>query len=513
VADLRKSQAEWTRFLGREVVGMFLASLSELQAFEDRYSKQRIAVWVQNDVNANHRPGSVHLRGVNLGVNTSPEGLLYVRITGATNPRTVSVYRAPGGAAQHLVARGRGDAGADVTLAEQKASGLSGTWGLSPSVTVDVSDLLRVFPVPDWRVRMKTVWDGSVAKDVRSQSDFLEALDAVALRIRDARLIVLEAFAAFATRPGSRGADFLGVSNSALAAEGPLRDPSGAIGRRRTGFLVDLARAMEADTVAGPQSVARRQVKAQAAVFASTNRGQGQVAAHAPREFCPAARWTFRCVRGQETGHGGREEFQCAVKVVGEDRQINFGGVRIKQSFAGPEGIGPFVLERAYTKAGDPGDQTLGPVAAITTTGERAGNTEAGLLHWRAEKRGAVWDVSFFRSASRAVGDLVAKAEGIAPGAAFQAAERNASGLGLTWQLGPQPQTTSGTVDCNFFRVEGPSGVPDEFVIETFVADEGAIQGLLARHIGGHLASKVVGQETIPDALIRAGNPLSLLEP
>ena len=229
MADLRKTQPEWARFLGREVAGMFLAAIYELQAMEERYSRQRTPLLVLNDVQGNHVPGGVKLEGVDLGVNTSQEGFAFVRVTGAADPRTVSVYRAPGGAAQDLVARGQGDAGTMLALAEQNRSGLSGAWELPANVTEDTTDLLRVFPVPDWPVRLKRVWDGTVEKDVRSQDEFLAAMESVAAQLRDARLIMLEAFTAFAIRLGNRGADFLRATSTSLVTDSPLRDGSGSV--------------------------------------------------------------------------------------------------------------------------------------------------------------------------------------------------------------------------------------------------------------------------------------------
>ncbi|HBP17415.1 MAG TPA: hypothetical protein DEA08_06445 [Planctomycetes bacterium] len=357
------------------------------------------------------------------------------------------------------------------------------------------------------------MWDGTADKDVRSREEFVAAAELVAEQLREAKLTMLEAFTAFATRLGSRGADFLQATHSSLVSDTPVRGGSGSVSRRRTGFLVDLARSMKAESVAGEQSIAQRVVKAQAAVFAPTNGGRGKIAAHAPREFCPAARWTFKCARGQDTGHGGAEEFQCTVKVLGEDRQFSFGGVRIKQSFSGPEGIGPFVLERFYTKTGDANHRSLSKANSVSTSGERSGNTEAGLLHWEVRDRGAGFEVSFYRSAGKAEGDLVARAEGVVANAAFQATERNASGLTVNWAAGPQPKDgEAGALNCNFFLVENRGGVPDEFVIETVVAGGGRVQALLAELTGGSLHSKPAGQETVPDDLLLAGNVLSLLE-
>ncbi|HBP16985.1 MAG TPA: hypothetical protein DEA08_04200, partial [Planctomycetes bacterium] len=199
MADLRKTQPEWDRFLGREVAGMFLACLFELQELEDRFSRQRTRVVALGDQHGNLAPGGVRLAGVDLGVNTSLAGFLYVHVVGVQDPRTISLFRARGGAAADLVALGVGDAGDRIDLLEQQNSGLSGSWPLAANSTEDTSDLLRLFPVPDWAVRLKRVWDGSIDKDVRSQDEFFAALETVASRLRDARFVVAEALAAFAT--------------------------------------------------------------------------------------------------------------------------------------------------------------------------------------------------------------------------------------------------------------------------------------------------------------------------
>ncbi|MCA8922263.1 MAG: hypothetical protein KDD82_10670, partial [Planctomycetes bacterium] len=402
MADLKKTQAEWDRFLGRELAGMFLACALELRELELRYASQRTRVLVLGDRHQNAAAGGVALSGVDLGRNTSPEGFVFVRIEGTQGPRTIALYAATGGAQADLVAQGLGDPGQRIALRAQQGSGLSGSWPLAPLATEDLSDELRLFPLPDWAVRARQTWDGSQPKDVRSLDVFLGALEVVAARLGDARRVMAQALAEFAVGQASRGAEFLEAAETALLSDTPLRGGSGSVGRRRAGFFPALARAMEDETVAGPQSVAERVVEASPGLFAQGNAGQGRVAAHPPREFCPAARWTFSCVRGQDTGHGGAEEFRCQVRVQGEDRGFQFAGVRVKQSFSGPEGIGPFVLERVYTKQGDPADAQLADAAQVQTAGERWSNTEAGLLYWRVGRRGFGFDVAFYRSAGRA---------------------------------------------------------------------------------------------------------------
>ncbi|MCW8138109.1 MAG: hypothetical protein KIT58_04320 [Planctomycetota bacterium] len=512
MADLRKTKEEWARFLGLEVA-TFLACLLELQELEDRFARSRVRVAVLNDPAGNVGPTGVTLRGVRLGRNTSPGGLLVARVQGAQDPRTVTLLRAPGGQPQDVVAEGQGPAGTLVVLAERNQSQLAGTWDLARAPTVDLSDRLLLAPLPDWQARAAAVWDGTFEKDARAREEFVATCRLVAARLADARLLIQDALAQFATRLGGRGAEFLGSAQASLVTEAPTRDPSGSIGRRTTGFLPSLARAMAEDTRAGEQSLTERVVRAGPAVFAASNDGQGRVLAHVPREWCPAARWVFRCVRGKDTGHGGREEFEGTATVLGEDRQVTFSGVRVRQSFAGPEGIGPFTVEHVLTKAGDPQDQALAPAEQASTAGERDPNTDGGVLYWRVEKGLSGFDVSFFRSANRTAGELVARAEGLAPGAVFQATERTASGLQVTWRLGPQPvHGAEGALDLSFFVTENPAGLPDEFEITTTVVREGLFQKALAEQLGAALFSRPQGQASIPDGCVQAGTLLAFLE-
>lgn len=515
MADLRKSKAEWLRFVGREVGSAFLAALFELQELEERYSKQRTRVVAINDVDGVIGSRGVQLSGVDLTRNTTLDGQLYARITGPQAPSTISLYRRAGGLAQHLVAQGQGDTGTIVDLTEQNDSGLRVRWDLPQNAARQPGDRLRLFCVPDWLTQLDRIWDGSAPKDLEAREVFQDALERVALNMADSRRVILDALELFATGLGSRGAEFLQASSAALFTDSAApRDPSGAVARRRGGFLPALSRAMTDDSRAGPQSLARRVVVAGPGVFAPTNRGKGRVLVHTPREFCPAARWTFRCARGGDTDHGGREEFAATVKLAGEDTELGFSGLVVGQSFSGPLGIGPLTLERSYTKQGDPNHASLAEETAAKTVGERNGNTDNGVLHWRVTLGPNGWDVSFYLSSTRAEPDLVAKAEGASSSAAFVARERSASGLTVLWKLGPNPQDgAAGSLDCNFFVVEGPEGEPDELVIVTEVLEQGLYQQLLAEQTGGALKSAPPGQETISDAYVRAGSLMSLLLP
>jgi len=79
MADLRKTKDEWQRFLGREL-GTWLAVLLELEELEEKYTRSRVQTFVLNDPHGNVGPGGVALAGVDLGRNTSLEGIVFARV-------------------------------------------------------------------------------------------------------------------------------------------------------------------------------------------------------------------------------------------------------------------------------------------------------------------------------------------------------------------------------------------------------------------------------------------------
>lgn len=486
MTDLKKPQAAWTRLVGHELAASYLAVLGELRELERRYTQERTQILVLGDAVVSG-PKGIRLQGVELGRNTAPDGSLWLSIDAQ---RGVRLATAPG--LQGQVAKGPHG-----QLQPVGGSRLSGSWDPPPGSAV-LQDV-RVVVVPDWVARVDGVWDGSEPQDREARRVFLDAIAFAAERIREARFTVLEALREWSQL---RGSEFLGAAVTDLAREQIVRDPSGSVSRSRQGFLADLASAMDAESNAGPQSVAPRTIVAAPAAFPAGNRGRARLRPFLPGPACPVARWSFRCTQGAEQGLGGLEEFACVAKLTGSEETLRFEGLRIGFPFTGPQDFGPLLLERDPSKKGDPQDQLLGPVPGLTLGGERSTNTDGGVLHWRLLKEPAgTWAIEFYMSLALGTGDLVARAEGIQPGAAFRASERNVSGLWLVWALGPQPRhKATGHLDLHFFRADG---TPDAFSVETSLGSEGRIQALLASEVGAALPSAPV--PTIPDDLARAG--------
>lgn len=492
MTDLKKSQADWTRLVGHELAAGYLAVLGELRELERRYGQERTLVLVLSGTTVTG-PKGVRLRGVELGKNTASDGSLWVTI--APN-RGVWLATEPG--QQGVVAKGPLG-----QLQPVGDSGLSGVWD-PPAGSAPLQDV-RVLVVPDWLARIDGVWDGSQPRDREARQLFADTLAVVGDRLREARFAVQDALAEWAR---FRGSEFLGTAVTDLAREQVARDPSGSVARVQTGFLASLAGAMDADSTAGPQGVAPRTIVASPAVFAASNRGRGRLRPLQPGQACPAGRWTFTCVRGAEQGLGGLEEFACSAKVEGSEVPLRFEGLRIGFPFMGPRGFGPLLLERNPSKKGDSQDQLLGAVDMLAVGGERSTNTDGGVLHWRLLKEPVgTWAVEFSMSLAFGSGDVVAKTEGVRPGQAFRASERNVSGLWLVWALGAQPRhKATGHVDLHFFRADGS---PDGFTVDTTLQAEGRIQSLLSSEVGAALPSSPT--PTIPDDLARAGVMSSFL--
>lgn len=490
MTDLRKTQEAWTRFLGHELAGSYLALLSELAEQERRYRLERTRVVVLGDPDRIVGSQGIRLTGVRLGQNTAPDGSLWATLSAQG---FLQLAVAPG--QQGVVAQSQGG-----PLKPFQGSGLGGEWDLPPGASA-VQDL-RLLVVPDWLARVDGVWTGVEPEDREARRLFADLLGAVAERVEEARQLVRDALIDWAQL---RGSAFLGQDVSEIAEEAIVRDPSGAVSRQRGGLVAHLGDAMPSDSVAGAQSIAARRVSVTAVTFPSRNRGQGRVRAFTPGEACPAARWVFTCVRGAEQGLGGQEEFRCSARLESGET-LDFEGVRIGAPHMGPRGFGPIALERAPSLKGNA--QSLGPLARLSVGNASSRNTDGGVLHWRVLKEGTgTFAVEFYMSLALGSGDLVARAEGLAPSASFQASERNVSGLWIVWALGPQPvHGASGTLDLHFFRADE---TPDGFVIETSVTPSGELQSLLANEVGAALPSS--STPTIPDGFARSGVLSSLL--
>lgn len=518
MADLGYTQAQWTALLGLRFVFAVLSPLRLLDEFEDRFrrSREQVRIDLSTATYFDSSVGDLTVSGAIPGVNCQPDGTFYVRFTGNSGARVVSLYSATG--ASGLVAQGSAADGAVATLAAQNSSGVTGTWPIPSSSGNTTADELTVQAVRDYPGIVRSVYDGSSphADDDPYAADVMtDAYTAVANTIASAKIAFLSrlvrAFLTDGTKnPIALGNAFTTTSWAAFLIE-IAKETDGAVTRPRTGWIPSALRAgMDDETTGGAQSVVKIAPTGAAGVFDSDNVGLGSVASHTPDESCPEARFDFYCARGAENGNIGNEGFRAQITYLrAGDEQIPTPVDRlltVKQPWKGPLGFGSITLARTLSKTNDGSNNNFVAATSATVTGETNDNTDSGDLHINLEDAGGGnWNVYFYKSSAMASSDLVSQALAVASGAAFTTSPQN-NGPTITWQLGGTESAVSNIVlELNPFREDRGDGEPDHFsVTVSHAAGGGLIQRLVAQHFGARLASATSGSETIEEGYAKA---------
>lgn len=519
--NLGYSNALWAKFFARFLYCVRLSRF--LQEVRDRFRDRRTQVLDLLNKNSNTGASGITLSGVKFGENTTADGKLYVRITGA-GPYTVSLYKATGGGGSDLMAQGSGAAAATVTLAAQNSSGLTGTYHLAGSVTAETDDAHYLFPVVDWRADADATFDRTDA-----QGEDLKSLEAINGTMNAVETLMDQAVGeavALLTRimvsdPASLndrayGSKFLKEAFTGLIQEQALTDPvSGAVQRLRSGALESLRLAMADEATGSTQTVVRRLVAAAAGVAVTGNDGQGAIASHTPEGQCPVGTYTLTCVRGLGNGGGGVEEFEVSFASTEDDRtKVHSGRARVGQAYKGEDGFGGasgLTITRTLSKTGDGSNLHLSTLTSWVVSGERESNTSSGVLHWKVvEESTGIFALEFYKAASMQAGDLVARSTGVAASTAFSAVERRGSGLTISGTTGSAPVNgTTGTLDLNYFTTQNTTGRPDAFTVAVTLTSSGVISRVLASlpllgQNGYRLNAVASGSELITDGLAKA---------
>lgn len=520
MANLAKSDATWELFWDRflAIVGLGGWAL----AIRDRLTGSAVKIVEEGDADSN-TGGTITLAGVRPRLAATEENKLYVRVTGASNPYTVSLYKATGGGGGDLVAQGSGNAGTTITLAEQNSSGVSGTYPLADPATADTSDAHILTVYTDWREHFRLLFD-STDPEGEDQESLQAIRDGLSRMATQASSMVAEAVgimrAVMVADPANAndrayGSKYMAEAFASLLSEVAQDDGSGAISRARSGALEALRQAMVDEATGSTQSVVRRLVAAAAGVAGTSNDGAGAIASHTPEAHCPVGVRTLACVAGLGTGDGGSEEFEVSFASSEDDRtRVYDRRLTVGQSYKGPDGFGGangITLTRTITKTGDNSHLHLSnPASGWSSSGESETNTAAGVLNWKIVADGSNWIVEFYRTANMASGDLVARSSAVAAAAAFVATQKNTSGIQISGSIGSAPVNgTTGTINLNFFRVQNAAGRPDSFTVAVTLTSEGLISRVLARLpiLGGYgyrLNGVASSSELIGDGRARA---------
>ena len=503
--DLGLDNATWERFHREE--SFFLRTLRFLEEARRRLVLEREQLVNVNDFNGNFEVPSEFnaLSGFEYGTNTNEAGEVFVRIT-AGPTFTVELFKSVGGVALDRVATGTGTAGSTVTLVQANNSGLSGTLRLAASVTIEVDDVHKILVLQDFKSELVNLWDGTETEDADSRDVAKDALDAAAAQVSNALAAILTGFSNFqfgvAGRVG-RGARLLRSTSSTLFTEGRDTDGSGNVSRPVTGILQDQSKSWEKETTGAEQDIIQRVVAAGAAVFDSDNTGAGTIGAFTAAQRSPVGTFSFRCVRGLGDGSGGIEEFDGDFVATDSDLRLSFTGLRVKQTYVTPRGLGPFTLARAPVKTGDGSNVNMAGVPT-STAGERETNTDSGILHVQVtEPTPGSFTFSFYRASTLLASDLVAQATGVAVAATGVTAEaQNGSGLSVIFDAGSAPVAAATfTIDLKYFATSNTESVPDSFSITTTLTSEGKASRVLAEILAAELNGDVASSEQVDDDL------------
>lgn len=511
MSNLGYSAATWKRMF-REF-GLILRLMRTSREQKRRYSKERVQVRNENDAtSASPHFTAVTLTGVHYGMNTSEDGLLYVRLVANDDNWDVHLYKATGGGGSDEVARATNVAAeATGNLVAQNSSGLSGTVTLGASIAGETNDRHRLRVFVDWKLELLKIFpsDGTTEDDVASRAALARCLSDLA-DLEDQKLARLrQCFAEWAlSAPDNERARlnaFLKAGETSLISDQLRDDGSRNIESIVTGILPKLRLDMEDEATGGEQDIAARTMAGSAGTFDASNTGAGSVASHTPEERAPKCTMYFHCIKGLDAT--GPEQFGGYLQFTDEDRRVEFTQpLTIKKNWKGPLGTGPVVLKRTRSKTGDGSNLHLAVMsdAAWDETGETINNTPSKQWWWKVVANASNWNIEFYKASTMATEDLVAKATDVATGATFTAREQNGSQLTIYGKVGSAPvDGTTGTLVLGCFVTRNADNVPDKFEIAVTVSGTpGKAQETIVEELGYHLNSDSSGSEAIPESLL-----------
>ena len=479
-------------------IGAPVAAIADLREVRDRFQKERDRVTLELEVNG--VLSQFRLSGVRIGENTDADGIIFLRVfdetPGAGEARirgyTTTADRT---ANTNHVFNAEGNDGATLTVDEANSSGLD----------VDGDDQVVIGTVAgndsdaqlrcllDWRIHFRNVYGGEVDDRIDGdQAAFDAMLDACDVAV-DGISSALDAFGdAFDALMLGQVRDEIRSGERNVAVVGRSVD-DGAVTIRKSGVLVDLARAMALNSGgSGEIHVLPFDLTASSVTFVSSNNGVFSMSAPTLLNSARAGRVTFRLQKPFDAS--GAETFKAILKLdglSGPGAEVEGEGVLTvgKTYRSNILGIGTALMSRSFTKTGDAGNADLAAASAVSAIdGETTGNTAAGKFTVQVVANGSNWDFEFYKTTDTGqltTANLVAKATNIATGAVFTATEQNGSGLTVSWQAGSGPTTTNTvTLDINQGEIVETDGelVPDSaFYDVTKGTNRGRFQDIIAK--------------------------------
>lgn len=499
MANPALTQTQFT-YIGKRLFYV-LGKAFELRQHRYRYEKSEVRVVNAIDKNGNNTLWYVY--GANIGVNTAANGDLFIRHVANVGDWDVKLYKATGGGGGDLVAQATAVAdGATATLTAQNSSGLTASCVLDATVVAEADDVHKLNCIVDYPVRDVQVFDGTETRDAEMRAILSASNASVVTSLKAAEEQLINAFKQVLTIYVAERIN-AGSSTPLNATSEP--QAGGAISLSVEGILEELRLAMIDNTTA--QSVREAVIAAGSPAFAAVNQGAGTMAAPDMLEKALPGTLTFRCT-GETVGS---EKFAVSHRrsdngeIVNADNEMTIG-----QEFKDAKiGIASCLLERSLSKTGDGSNVYFSALndGNWSVAGENPRNTDAGILHWSvvASATAGKWDVKYYKSSARQIGDLVAQALATDDAELFQAVAYKRSGLTVNGKGGSTMAAATGTLDLKCFKSGPPA---DQITVAVTRTSSGEIQKFLAELITEQLSWYLEGassSETLPDTLMTGG--------
>ncbi len=481
MADLGKTQAQWTDLM-REFF-QYIRPFRILRGFRKRFLLERIGVLELNEL-----AGVVSnwtFVGARRGDNCSEGGRLFIKLNDenpGANQAQIQVYSDIARTA--LVAQGDAADGATVTLAEQNASGLTGTalLGTVAATDTDINLLLDIDEELKGN-RAFGITAGSTAAK-RKYQDMLVSIEGSISGLVNARKSDIER-----NFIRTRLAEFLVSGTRTIIVATETVDANGEVQITFSGLLCELDDAMKDETTAAIQTVLKNVITAGAPVFDLDNVGKGALAIVSSKEYARNGDLTLECTSGKDTtlaetftatflDEDGNKLTGSQRLVISKEWETFRIGVRLKltRTIIDVEPVGP--------------DQ----VNTYIVDGETLTNTDAGKIYLELTDAAGTRKVKWFSDAAKLL----------------QTAEGTKVGDGVVTMVAQNSSGLSGSCDVTFTGTDlgivvdlQPFALKDKIYLNIVNDEAGVLQTLVKDLWNFKLSSATTPSETLPDTIIK----------
>ena len=380
-------------------------------------------------------------------------------------------------------------------MAEQNASGLTGTVRLGPVIATSVSNIELALDIDMYLQANRAFQLDALGQ--QELSAFFNTIGStandIANQISSVKSAVESNFIVF------RMAEFLKSTTTSVYSTVESTDANGNATTTPSGLLAEFNDAMRDETTAGAQSITRSIASIGAADFDTNNEGSGAFTTSTVSwygitglpgwENCVAGRTTFTCTSGKETTL--EEVFDVTTKLTLGATITSANNLTIKKLWASQATGFQGTLTRTLTDV-----DASAQVDSYVITGESLTNTDAGVIYQNltSPDAGVTLVLDWYSDAARTA----------------RVATGTRSGNGVITMAADNESGLSGSANCTYTADDitmqvllNPFAKDDSFFIDTTNNNAGKIQELMRKTWNFPLRSSAA--PTLTDGFIEEG--------